>query len=310
MAGYNQREVEKFREALKDYEEIYIPGYKAVKNFKGKPLIQYTLENIEGVDAITEVVIVGHKNQLEDRLSDFLARTQKKYIIVSQSEDLGDLVEEFGVDPEIVAKDSLAGNGLKAYAKTEAYRKREYGLFFACDSPLTTSKQIEQSIKIFDKYISKYPLIYPFVSMKEKMWLGKAIHRKYFFLVNDSEFQFDNSFRTWKTNREGFRPSFMICLNPFSFDVNMINVAYGLRKLWSKPIREQLKAELEKHGHGDKWDKYFKTKDLSIRDCERIITDSFKGELIIIPTRDVKSSYDYDGTEGEEEFINFHLGES
>lgn len=313
MAGYRKREIDDYRHQLKYYHEKYIErDYKALREFKvttpsgvvTKPLIQFTLLKLEKVADAGDVVIVGAKKRLESRLARLLERWKGPIRIIDQHEPLTEeMVRAFNLRPKAVAHDSICGNALKAYYATRAFKEKKHALFMACDSPRTSREGIEKFIHVARADAGTAAMVFPIVSMIELPRWRKCFHRKYFFLVNDSDHRFSDSFTTWFTRREGFRVSSMLYANPFKVNANMANTAYGARKMLSREVRRRVTAILEPYGHQDVFKRYFISRDLSIRDCEHILSDVFEGVVRIFPLRDVGSTYDYDGTQSEARVI-------
>lgn len=319
MAGYKPSEIEDYKRQLKYYHEKYTEkGYKALKEFKvregghvvRRPLIEFILRKLDDIYDVKDVVIVGDKERLEAKLADKLASCKKKYTIVDQNEPLSPrLIEEFKLNPVQVPHNSLAGNGIKAYAATEAFSNKAHALFVAADSPKTHKRTIEDFITASAPLSREAAVVYPLVSMEELPRWRKCFHRKYLFLINDTPYKFNNTFTTWFTKREGFRPSSMLFANPYRLNVNMVNTFYGLRKMVSNEVRIRVKQILKDYGHDDFRKKYLVTKDCTITDGERVVSSLMGGKLTVLPIRDVDSTYDYDGTQTEEDAITRILQE-
>ena len=319
MAGYKPSEIEDYKRQLKYYREKYTEkGYKALKEFKvreggrivRRPLIEFVLRKIDDIFDVNDVVIVGDRKKLQEKLSDWFASSKKKYTLVDQNDRFSEkILRDFHIDPEQVPYDSIAGNAAKAYALTDACRNRQHALFIASDSPTTQKKSIEEFIAAAQTLTKEAALIYPMASMQELPRWRKCFHRKYLFLVNDTPYKFSNSFTTWFTKREGFRPSCMLLANPFRFDMNRVNLVYSARKMVSSEVRKRVKEILYSHGFAGIWKRYFMTKDVSITDGERVVSAVLKGTVKVLPIRDVDSSYDYDGTKTEEDAITRFLQE-
>jgi len=318
MAGYKPVSDEHKKMLADTYNEhFFFDGYKPLKEFRirdssesfvYKPLIQFTMEKLERIDAINDIVIVGDKKKLESKLGDFMDSSRKKYKVVEQDGCIDDKVlDEFGAVRENFDECSLAANGLKAYVNTEAYKRKDYALFVASDSPGTSAKGIFEFIDLARLYMPECSLIFPLVSMNNIPAWRHAFHRKYLFFVNDSAHQYKDSFKTFLTNRDGFRVSSMLYADPFRVDIDKINLCYSLRKMLSHDVRERIKNVLEKFDINVLWRKYFGSKDLSIRDCEEIggkIMCKNNSNLAIIPFRDIASSFDFDGTVEDQNMID------
>ena len=91
-----------------------------------KPLIQFTLEELFKDDLIQEVIIVGHKALLEDKLLPLLKEQTKPWKIIGQSDPIGpEIMERFHIKPGTVPHDSVGGNLIKGYAASRALRRKE-----------------------------------------------------------------------------------------------------------------------------------------------------------------------------------------
>jgi hypothetical protein len=316
MAGQSPMTKE-YREIIeKDYgEHTYFFGYKPLKTFKGIPLIIYSMESLEQTGLVNDIVICGDKKRLESKLGGFISRSKKEYRIIDQFGSIDEKVlQEFNAKRENFAECSIAANALKGYTKTEAYKNKDYALFMASDSPKTSTKSIIEFLDSARNYTPKSPIIFPLVNMSEKPFLRLLriltmthwAHRKYIFLINNTEQKFRNSFRTLFTKRDGFRVSSMVYIDPFRTDIDKINQCYSLRKMYSQKIREEIKDMLKKHDLVSVWEKYFFSKDLSIRDCENGLSKILcrSGKATILPTRDIASTYDFDGTIEDYRMIN------
>jgi len=210
MAGYRKEEVEDYKHQLElGYkEEEFVEGYKPLKLLLGKPLIKYTLEKLENIASVDDIVIVGEKDLLEREIGEWLQRNPKPFKIVDQNDEIDDeLVDALNIDRNNMPNNSFCGNAVKAYAVTDAYERRDPALFMVSDSPLTKEEGIEYFIENAQKQNPKSSLVYPIASMVELPFWRKAFHRKYFFLINDTKYKYRGSFKTWFTKREGFRIS-------------------------------------------------------------------------------------------------------
>jgi len=170
------------------------------------------------------------------------------------------------------------------------------------DSPMTKKEGIAYFIENAQKHMPESSLVYPIASMRELPAWRKTFHRKYCFLINDTEYKYRGSFKTWLTRREGFRISAMSYADPFNLDVNMINDMYSMRKALSKEVRERMSDFLNGFNIGFLLERYFVAKDLRISDIEKAVSDNLctnDTRCTIMPITDVGSSYDYDGTKNE-----------
>jgi hypothetical protein len=156
MAGYkNKREVKKYSKTVAEHygEKFIETGYRPLREFKTvvdgkkerKPLIQYTLEKLFASDHIDEVVIVGHRMLLEQRLGNFIKGFQKPCCIINQNSKIPlDIIKRFNIINRKVKYNTIAGNLIKGYAASTASKDKKHALFVASDSPLTTTEFIER----------------------------------------------------------------------------------------------------------------------------------------------------------------------
>ncbi|MBR9699124.1 hypothetical protein GOV09_01555 [Candidatus Woesearchaeota archaeon] len=306
MAGYRKEELADYQRQLSAYGEQFDPGYKAIKDLKIRygrgvervPLILPTLQKLDSIEAIDEIVIVGDRNQLEGKLHPWLRTSRAFKEIIEQTDPLPE--EAYGTFTvgEDLPTDSIAGNAVKAYMATGAYGKREHALFMACDSPLTSREGIENFLKEIEPFLDWASVISPIISMVERPAWRKAFHRKYLFLVNDTAYDLTGRFRTWVTHRHGFRIGSYIIANPFDIDIDMANTFYSMRKLLSNAVQHRLKTFLREFGLGKVISKY-STKKLTVKELAKAIGQTLcieKGALLI-PITDVGASYDYDNTQ-------------
>ena len=96
MAGYNNKwEVRRYAKVVAEHygEKFIETGYKPLREFKSiedgkeisRPLIQYTLEKLFKSDLISEIVIVGHRMLIEQRLGEFIDQFEKPCRILNQN---------------------------------------------------------------------------------------------------------------------------------------------------------------------------------------------------------------------------------
>ena len=316
MAGQSPMTKEYAEMIERDYgEHTYFFGYKPLKTFRGIPLIVYSMESLEHTEPVKDIIICGDKKRLEPRLEDFISKSKKNYRIIDQFGSIEEKVlQEFDADRKYFAECSIAANALKSYIGTEAYKNKEYALFMASDSPKTSTKSIIEFLGKAEGYKPESSIIFPLVNMKENpvvrlikiLTMTHWAHRKYLFLVNDTEQKFRNSFRTLFTKRDGFRVSSMLLLDPSRVDINKMNLCYSLRKMYSQKVRDDIKDILKRYDISYLWEKYFFSKNLRIRDCEKGLSKVLcrSGRVSIIPTRDIASTYDFDCTAEDESMIN------
>jgi len=146
MAGYNNKwAVRKYAKTVAEhYGERFIEtGYKPLREFEiragnqtiRKPLIQFVLESLCASERIAEIVVVGHQMLLEQRLRGFFENAAKPCSIVNQNTRISsEVARRFQVQSRKVKYSSIAGNMIKGYAATAAYRERRHALFVASDS--------------------------------------------------------------------------------------------------------------------------------------------------------------------------------
>ena len=310
LAGYNnKREVKKYsRTVAEHYGEKFIEaGYKPLREFKAvrngrqesKPLIQYTLERLFENEFIDEIVIVGHRMLLEQRLGSFIKQFEKPCCIVNQNSKIpDDVIRRFNITPRKVKYNSIAGNFIKGYAASNACKEKKHALFMASDSPLTTNEFVNRFIKAVQQYEDKFVIIVPAILIdKKKDRLGRSPLR----LQNDSKFQLTG--KKDKYGRQGFRLSPLISANPHRFEVNTANTAYSLRKWMSPNVQLKVFRITRGLGYPNVYSKYFLRKDMSVNEVANIVSEFFNGKLKIIPMTGEEATYDYDGTDREYRMI-------
>jgi molybdopterin-guanine dinucleotide biosynthesis protein A len=306
MAGYNnKREVKKYsRIVAEHYGEKFIEtGYKPLREFKTvkdgieerKPLIQYTLENLFTNDLIDEIVIVGHKMLLEQRLGNVINKFEKPCCIVNQNSKIPpNVIKRFNIIKRKVRHSSIAGNLIKGYAASAAFRDRKHALFVASDSPLTTNEFIERFLSIVQKYKKQAATILPAVLIDDNK---DKLNRYPVKLLNDTRFQL--SYKKDSFGRQGFRLSSLVFANPHFFNINSVNTAYRLRKGLNPKVQLKLFRITRSLGYPNVYSKYFLRKDLSIKEVENIISEFFGGRVKLVPMAGEEATYDYDGTDFE-----------
>ncbi len=306
MAGYNNKwGVRKYAKSVAEHygEKFIETGYKPLREFetheKGKlvrkPLIQFTLETLAGMDVIGDIVIVGHRKLLEQRMGQYLKQLGNPCKIIDQNTKIPpEVVKQFNIIPRKVKYSSIAGNMIKAYAESTAAKSGKHALFVASDSPMTTRGFIEYFLDTVAEYEADFPIILPGVLIEDYTdRLGRIPLR----LINDTGLKISD--RKDSYGRQGFRLSSVIHANPGRFDINTANTAYNLRKCLNPKVQLQLFRITRKLGYANIYSKYFLRKDLSVTEVENITSAFFNGRLKLIPVRDVESSYDYDGTQAE-----------
>ena len=314
MAGYNnKREVKRYsRLVAEHYGEKFIEaGYKPLREFESmldgrpvsKPLIQYTLEKLFENERIAEIVMVGHQMLLEQRLRNFIKKFEKPCRIVNQNSKIpGDILRQFKIKTRKVKFNSIAGNFIKGYAVTKAFREKKHALFIASDSPLTTNEFVNRFLDGMQTYEEESAIIVPAILVDErKDKLGRLPMR----LQNDSPHQLPGPKDEY--GRQGFRLSALLAANPHRFNVNTANTAYSLRKCLSPNVQIKLFKITRGLGYPNVYSKYFLRKDLSVVEVENIVSAHFGGRLKIIPMMGEETTYDYDGTDLEYRMISAML---
>lgn len=311
MAGYNnKREVKRYgRIVAENYGERFIEtGYKPLREFKSiqngqevsKPLIQYTLEQLNQNNRIDEIVIVGHRMLLEQKLQNYFQKFDKPYQIVNQNTKIpGDVIRQFGLKARKVKYNSIAGNFIKGYAASQACREGSHALFVASDSPLTKNEFVNRFLTEVQQHQDQSAIIVPAILIDNRNdKLGRLPMR----LKNDSPYQlmgYQDNF-----GRQGFRLSSLVLANPHRFDVNTANTAYSLRKCLNPKVQIKLFKITRGLGYPNVYSKYFLRKDLTIVEVENIGSAYFGGKLTIIPMLGEEATYDYDGTDLEYRMIS------
>lgn len=306
LAGYNnKRAVKKYsRIVAENYGETFVEtGYKPLREFKFvengaeviKPIIQFTLEKLLASDLIDEIVIIGHKMLLEQRLGKLIRDFKKPCLIENQNAEIPHhAMEHFKIIPKRVKQSSLAGNMIKGYTASNAYNERKHALFIASDSPLTTKDFIENFISTSQDYKQHSAIIFPAVSIEGNL---DKLGRRPLRLINDTHFNVSG--KKDKYGRQGFRLSSVMSANLHHMNVNTINTAYNLRKMLNPRVQMELFRITHNLGYKNVYSKYFIQKDLSVRECENITSEFFQGKLALLPKVGEDSTYDYDGTNSE-----------
>lgn len=316
LAGYNNKKtVEKYSRIVeRDYGEHFIEtGYKPLREFSvrtdgiliRKPLIQFTLEVLVYDNLIDEIIIVGHVRQLKDRLAVYLKTVDKKIIFVEQNDEIPERIQrEFKLNLKETPKDSVGGNLIKGYSASMAFGKKTHALFVASDSPMTTMDYINRFFERCSPHIEENGILLPVVyTNPQKDILG----RPPLLLINDTDLEIPTE--KDRFGRNGFRLSSLMMGNPYKTDVNMINVIYSLRKAINPKTQLRIFRICREVGYPGIYNRYFIKKNLSIKQCEAICSSFFRGNFRVIPMHDIKSTYDFDGTEKEYLEINRMLRE-
>jgi hypothetical protein len=317
MAGYkNKREVKRYSKTVAEHygEKFIETGYRPLREFKtvidgkeeSKPLIQYTLEKLLASDSIDEIVIVGHRMLLEQRLGDFIKGVQKPCRIINQNSKIPlDIITRFNIINRKVKYNSIAGNLIKGYAASTACKDKKHALFVASDSPLTTIEIIERFLRTVQKDADQAAIVFPAILIdiqKDKL------ERPPLKLLNDTEYQLPG--KKDSNGRQGFRLSSLMFANPHLFDINTTNTAYSLRKALNPNAQLRLFRITRNLGYPNVYSKYFIRKNLSVKEVENITSAFFNGRLKLIPMTGEESTYDYDGTDFEYRMITKMLDSS
>ena len=317
MAGYkNKREVKRYSKTVAEHygEKFIETGYRPLREFKtvvdgkneSKPLIQYTLEKLFAIDDIDEIVIVGHRMLLEQRLGNFIKRFQKPCHIINQNSKIpSDVTRRFNIINRKVKYNTIAGNLIKGYAASRAGKDKKHALFVASDSPLTTTEFIERFLRTVQKNAGEAAIVFPAILIDLQKDKLERLPLK---LLNDTEYQLPGE----KDNngRQGFRLSSLMFANPHLFDINTANTAYSLRKALNPNAQLRLFRITRNLGYPNVYSKYFIKKNLSVREVENITSAFFNGRLKLIPMIGEESTYDYDGTDFEYRMITLMLNPS
>ena len=150
MAGYNNRwAVRRYAKIVAEHygEKFIESGYKPLREFTtridgktiSKPLVEFTIDKLLDSSSIEDIVLVGHQMLLEQRLGRYLRRSNKPFTIVNQNARLSsEIIQNFRIKPRKVKYNSIAGNMIKGYTASAAFRNQAHALFVASDSPLTS----------------------------------------------------------------------------------------------------------------------------------------------------------------------------
>ena len=229
LAGYNnKRAVEKYSRIVSEsYHEKYIEtGYKPLREFSlhhhgrhiTKPLIQFTLEELLEMEEISDIVIVGNKTLLENRLLSLLKSCGKPWKILDQKTPFSSTdSERFGINDASLPVESIGGNIVKAYAATRGAEKQEPALFIASDSPMTDRGFITSFLQKAESLLDRADIILPAVPVG---LLRDRMGRRPLLLINDTGTEIPC--RTDLHGRSGFRLSSLLLCRLGAIDVNRI----------------------------------------------------------------------------------------
>ena len=316
LAGYNnKRTVEKYSHIVEeDYGEHFIEtGYKPLHEFTvninggivKKPLVQFTLEVLVQDEMISEIVLVGHVNQLKNRLHKYLKTVKKQIIFVDQNDEISNpLKKQYKINDKETPYNSVGGNLIKGYCASAAWAIDRPALFVASDSPMTTKDYINRFLKRCEPMIESTGIFLPAIytnPVKDKLGRPPLL------LVNDTDITIPEPVD--KYSRNGFRLSSLMLANPSKVDVNMVNVIYSLRKAINPKTQLRIFRICREVGFPRLYNRYFIKKNLTIGQSEKICSAFFKGVFRAVPMHDIKSTYDFDGTEKEFIEINRMLTE-
>jgi hypothetical protein len=311
MAGYNNKwEVKRYAKVVAEHygEKFIETGYKPLREFISvengkeisKPLIQYTLEKLFASKIISEIVIVGHRMLIQQRLGEFIDRFDKPCRILNQNAQIDEnVIKRFDIIARKVKHNSVAGNVIKGYAATTAFKEKQPALFVASDSPLTSTDFIENFMRRVEEIQNETAIILPAILIRGKR---DKFGRHPLKLRNDTEYQISDV--TDSAGRQGFRLSSVMAANPYLFNTNTTNTAYSLRKLINPNAQLKLFRITRNLGYPNVYSKYFIHKNLSIKEVEQITSVFFNGRLKLIPMLGEETTYDYDGTDMEFRILN------
>ena len=311
MAGYNNKwEVKRYAKVVAEHygEKFIETGYKPLREFISiengkeisKPLIQYTLEKLFTSDVISEIVIVGHRMLIQQRLGEFIDRFDKPCRILNQNAQIDEnVIKRFDIIARKVKHNSVAGNVIKGYAATTAFKEKQPALFVASDSPLTSTDFIENFMRRVEEIQNETAIILPAILIRGKR---DKFGRHPLKLRNDTEYQISDV--TDSAGRQGFRLSSVMAANPYLFNTNTTNTAYSLRKLINPNAQLKLFRITRNLGYPNVYSKYFIHRNLSIKEVEQITSVFFNGRLKLIPMLGEETTYDYDGTDMEFRILN------
>ncbi len=306
LAGYNNRRaVEKYsRIVAENYHETYIEtGYKPLREFSlhhhgkhvTKPLIQFTLDELLKMDQISDIVLIGNKTLLENKLLPVLENQEKPWKILDQKTPFsGTVKERFVSDQNPLPVESIAGNIIKAYCAAQSFEKGEPALFVASDSPLTDRNFMENFLTAAFAMRERADVVMPAVPvglLKDKMG------RRPLLLINDTGISLPC--RTDHHGRCGFRLSSLLLANPANLDVPRINDIYSMRKALSPKIQIRIFRICRDLGYPSIYRKYFRMKNLTLQECENILSSFLRGRVKSLPIEGEGTTYDYDGTKKE-----------
>ena len=311
MAGYNNKwEVKRYAKVVAEHygEKFIETGYKPLREFISiengkeisKPLIQYTLEKLFESKVISEIVIVGHRMLIQQRLGEFIDRFDKPCRILNQNAQIDEnVIKRFDIIARKVKHNSVAGNVIKGYAATTAFKDKKPALFVASDSPLTSTDFIENFMRRVEEIQNETAIILPAILIRGKR---DKFGRHPLKLRNDTEYQISDV--TDSAGRQGFRLSSVMAANPYLFNTNTANTAYSLRKLINPNAQLKLFRITRNLGYPNVYSKYFIHRNLSIKEVEQITSVFFNGRVKMIPMLGEETTYDYDGTEMEFRILN------
>jgi hypothetical protein len=317
MAGRKEEEVEDYKKKTtsRAYRGVFMPGYKQVYELEDwrsgelvyKTYLELAIETAENLEFIDDIVIIGDAERINAKLKDRLKKSPKKLALIDQAENIDDKVlEATKVNKPDVPYMSFCENALKGYSASTSYEKREHALFMFSDTPLLEPGYLTEFTSLAQKHFDSSCIIYPLVNMeRESKEMKKRLRRKNFYLINDTPYLTGDGINKGKMKPEGFRVSAYAYANPFHANFERINLAYSLRKFLSYEVQVKLFKTLRKVELGGLFWKYCMLRKLRISDIENAATQLFarEGKVTIIPTEDIKSTYDFDSFQHEHQTL-------
>jgi CTP:molybdopterin cytidylyltransferase MocA len=288
LAGGAKRfSLREFYHQLEDfffYREWYFrKGYKALKRVKlkrgrylrAKPMVEYILNTLIQIDDIKEILVVGPKEEMEQKLDPALLTKDSHIRLVQQ-------------------KDSFGQNVKEGYNQAG----EKHVLFVTADSPTTRKEDVIEFINTCRALHDDYRFIYPLVKEALLKKYQKFFPRPYFKMIPDniyppgyirqSDYRHDG--------RVGFRITSMAFGNLENFPVERLDESYDLRKLVRKSNRDKLKEIF-----GKNLIRRYR-KGLRMSEIEKMFADYEKVSIKLVGISGVGTSLDIDSTRDEEQF--------
>lgn len=227
------------------YNETYLFGeYKPLRNFKGnidgviklRPMMEYVLHSLDKAKTIAEVVIVGEKKRIEQKVG-----------IINRMETPVKVVQQMGPFLE---------NALLSYENSSA---TNHALFVPSDIPFIAPADIDYFVRECQSYQRDFDFLFAVVSRRTlkptTKWFRK---RPYFWMIDDNSRGKEGAD---KYGRKGFRIANLGFANPQGIrNLELINLAYSVRKLRNptkivtvikfarREVRKYLQKKLTKKG--------------------------------------------------------------